>query len=468
MLIGLLQVALMKGQSDDQRKTDSVLQLVKQFYNQQDAVHLHQLLGPNLGPRLSEKELQDYLRDLHFLYGKWSSHRLLGLQQGVSRYWVNFEGIPFYFFMGLDNKGKIRHFVLRPYENPETVSKKAMTDNPLAAVLDSEVEAKLRPYVSRANVTGISIGIWYHGHSYSYDYGEVIKGTEVLPTANTVYEIGALTQTFTAALLAKSALEGRINLDDPVNKYLPDSIPSLQYLGIPITLRSLANHSSGLPRLPPDLWRGTNGAAADPYKNSAADQLLHCLRTFKPYRMPGVQYEESDLAFGLLGFILETVYHQPLEQLIIDEICRPLGMSDTRISITDDMRQRLAMPSNDQGQTSSGGEFRSMAGAIHSTTKDLLQYARAQMAPDTGILGRAFQLAQQASFRYNENTVAGLGWLIREGNKRHSYFRINSTGRFRSYLAFDKEQHCAIVILANATAEVGSIGDELLQWMTVH
>ena len=65
-----------------------------------------------------------------------------------------------------------------------------------------------------------------------------------------IFEIGSLSKTFTSILLADAVNAGKVKLDDPVNKYLPDSIPFLQYEGIPVTLQNIANHSSGIPRMP--------------------------------------------------------------------------------------------------------------------------------------------------------------------------------------------------------------------------
>ena len=97
---------------------------------------------------------------------------------------------------------------------------------------------------------GLSIGILKDGKTIFYDYGETAKGNAQLPDQNTIFEIGSISKTFTAILLADAVNSGKIKLDDPVSKYLPDSIPKLQYNNVPITIASLSNHSSGIPRMP--------------------------------------------------------------------------------------------------------------------------------------------------------------------------------------------------------------------------
>jgi len=91
------------------------------------------------------------------------------------------------------------------------------------------------------------------GRTTYYSYGETERGTGQLPNEHTLFEIGSITKTFTTTLLACAANEGKLNLHVPINKYLPDSIPPLEYQGTPITLLTMANHFSGLPRMPSNL-----------------------------------------------------------------------------------------------------------------------------------------------------------------------------------------------------------------------
>ena len=76
-----------------------------------------------------------------------------------------------------------------------------------------------------AATTGLSIGILKDGKIHFYGYGETAKGSKQLPDEHTLFEIGSISKTFTAILLADAVNNGMIKLDDPVNKWLPDSIP---------------------------------------------------------------------------------------------------------------------------------------------------------------------------------------------------------------------------------------------------
>src|SRR5262245_19580095 len=120
------------------------------------------------------------------------------------------------------------------------------------------------------------------------------------PDGDTVYEIGSITKTFTATLLARALLSGRVTLDTPVAQLLPDfTIPSRG--GKEITLGEIGTQHSGLPRLPSNLlpadW-------TNPYADYDAAKLKTFLEAYQLPRDPGVSYEYSNLGFGLLGYAL--------------------------------------------------------------------------------------------------------------------------------------------------------------------
>src|SRR5207244_1996226 len=127
-------------------------------------------------------------------------------------------------------------------------TQKVKSDNRLLTALDKQVDSAVRPYINLAITTGVSIGILRNGKMYFYNYGETAKGNKKLPNQHTIYEIGSISKTFTATLLADAVSNGKISLGDPVSKYLPARIPALEFEGVPVTIKMLSNHSSGIPR----------------------------------------------------------------------------------------------------------------------------------------------------------------------------------------------------------------------------
>ena len=134
----------------------------------------------------------------------------------------------------------------------------------------------------------MSIGVLKDGQTYTYGYGATQKKNGVLPDANTIFEIGSVSKTFTAQLLAYYVNSGKISLTDPITKYLPDSVaanPELQK----IKVVNLSNHTSGLVRLPENIL-SKNMDAVNPYKNYTTQLLFSYLKTSKLASVPGEVY----------------------------------------------------------------------------------------------------------------------------------------------------------------------------------
>src|SRR6185295_11152372 len=101
-----------------------------------------------------------------------------------------------------------------------------------------------------------------------------------LPSANTIYAIASISKTFTGILLAKAAMEKKLNLNDDIRKYLSGSYPNLEYKGQFIKLKYLTNHRSGIPfSLPddPSMMPGFNNDA-EPWANRVQQQYQHYTR----------------------------------------------------------------------------------------------------------------------------------------------------------------------------------------------
>src|SRR5204862_7795160 len=127
-----------------------------------------------------------------------------------------------------------------------------------------------------------------------------------------VYEIGSVTKTFTALLLAEAVQRGEVTLDLPVQRLLPDfTIPKSGDRAI--TLLDLATQSSALPRLPDNLFPKN---PANPYADYTTDDLKQFLAHYKLPRVPGASYEYSNLGVGLLGIALARHAGLPYEELV--------------------------------------------------------------------------------------------------------------------------------------------------------
>ena len=133
-------------------------------------------------------------------------------------------------------------------------------------------------------------------------------------------------------LLADFVKKGIVNLDDPIEKYLPSNITVPSYKGHKITLEDLATHTSGLPEYPPNAWLNNNVGVFKPNYNE--NQFYKALSNFTLTREPGSQFQYSSFGSSLLAHILSLKAGVPYEQLVKDKILDVLGMNDTKIVLS--------------------------------------------------------------------------------------------------------------------------------------
>ncbi len=346
-------------------------------------------------------------------------------------------------------------------------------DSTVAGDLKSKIDKIVQPLVEGNTNIGVAVGVMAGDQQLALGYGRVIFGVDRKPNGDTVYEIGSISKVFTATLLAQMVLEGKVKLDDPVEKYLPPTVTVPDYENRKITLQDLATHVSGLPRLP------TNFAPKDwtnPYADYTVENLYDFLSHHKLRREPGETYEYSNLAVGLLGHMLARKSGKEYEQLLIDQICKPLGMDSTRITLTPELRKRLAPPYTTHGiwklriylpdrnwdiPTLAG------AGAIRSTVNDLLKFMSANMGITKTNLNAACELAHQERFKKDDIIRMGLGWHIFRfpDVDKPIHWHNGGTGGYRTFLGFIKEKQIGVVMLSNTQSSVDGAAIELLKIM---
>lgn len=439
-------------------RTDSVKNEVVELYNQGKMDAIYQMCNPAFRKFASNINFTTWLENNRRSFGTFIQTTKTGLNNNFTVYKAVFENATMNFLLAIDQSAKISGFAIRPILKEQFVK----TKNPLSNKIDSFVEKAVRPYIQKLNTVGVSVGVIYHGHLYKYGYGETAKKDQQFPDANTIYEIGSITKTFTATLLASFVFEGRCSLNDPVNKYLPKSIPALQKNGVVVTLKMLADHTSGLPRIPADLLK-YNNTPDDPYKLYDTTRLYHYLDTVALRTVPGEQLNYSNLGFGLLGTLLTRISGLSYQSLLEKYICDPLKMNDTRILLDKERQKHLANGYLENGNPAHYWHFSSLAGcgAIHSSVNDLLKYLQAHLQPDTTkVLGNAIRLTEIPTYAKN-NVQIGLGWFSLNGSPG-TYWHNGGTGGFRSFCAYDPSKQIAIVILSNSAISVDEAGVNLI------
>ena len=280
---------------------------------------------------------------------------------------------------------------------------------------------------------------------------------------DTVFEIGSATKVFTALLLAQEVEQGKVSLDDPVSKYLPPSVKVPARNGRQITLLDLATHTSALPRLPGNL---APKDAANPYADYTVEQLYAFLSGYTLPRDIGAEYEYSNLGVGLLGHILALEAGTNYEALVLQRICRPLGMTNTQITLSPDLKARLATGHNAAGDPVANWDFPTLAGAgaLRSTANDLLKFVAANLGLVKSDLRPAMQLSQKSRHSAGSPDMdIGLCWHIAKKFGTDLVWHNGGTGGYRSFIGFDPQKRRGVIVLANSANSVDDLGFHLLE-----
>jgi serine-type D-Ala-D-Ala carboxypeptidase/endopeptidase len=205
------------------------------------------------------------------------------------------------------------------------------------------------------------------------------------------YEIGSVTKTMTATVLALLDGAGTLGLDDPVGTWLSAGANG------GITLRQLATHTAGLPALPPNLRPAD---PADPWAGYPLRLAEDGLR--EATVVPGWRY--SNFGYQLIALVLQRVCGDDFPTLVHRRLLEPLGLNDSGVVAGPG---RWAQPWG--------------AGGVECTVADLARYARACLVPPGGPLGAALRRAQEPLVRVDGDREQALGWVVHAGGiRQHS------------------------------------------------
>lgn len=280
-----------------------------------------------------------------------------------------------------------------------------------------------------------------------FNYGTLSKDSKTQVDSTTEYEIGSLTKLFASDLLAKFVQGGQMNLDDPLQKYLPRSIHVPTYDGKMITLVELATHTSGLPRDPPGIKIAAREALTD-------DQELQILNTYKLTRAPGAMWLYSNYANSLLGIAEQGVGRDTFENQVVTQVAGPLGMQDTRTLLSSQEQAHLAQGYGTDGAKApstgtTGGHL--AAGGLRSNARDMALYLAANILPDQTPLAPILQMTQQQyGLGSTPNFVMGLGWMIlKPGTAKEEFGKDGGTAGYNSFIGFSRATNTGVVILCN-------------------
>jgi CubicO group peptidase (beta-lactamase class C family) len=333
-------------------------------------------------------------------------------------------------------------------EAPETARERAL----------AEFQARIEDAVLEDGVGSVAAGVivgtelvWAHG------IGLADRERELDADAESIYRIGSVSKSITAATMMALAQRGVLALDDPVVKYLPEfaqlggGVPEART----ITLRQLASHTAGLIREPE-----LEGAAAGPIAQWE-QKVLASIPATKLLGKPGAQYSYSNIGYGILGLTISRAAKEPFMDLVRRLIFEPAGMKSSTYVIAPPLDARLALGYDNEpdgkidGSQSAlehaGRGYKVPNGGVYSTVADLGRF----MALMSGALGDDVLSAASRAEMLKQQTPAGgeaygLGFSLAtdaRGNRFVSH--DGAVAGYRAAIVFHPESRTGVVVLRN-------------------
>jgi len=344
----------------------------------------------------------------------------------------------------------------------------------LAKPFSKDVPSRISNFLEQRfadRVGGLVIGIIDESGNHVFSAGRLSKKNLRKPDADTVFEIGSVTKTFTSLLALDMERRGELKLSDPISKYLPAGTPVPKFAGKEITILNLAAQDSGLPFNPDNFDRED---FPDSY-NRYSEKLLHeFLATFKLTNAPGTRFQYSNTGMALLGHFMERITDESFGELVRKRIAGPLKMNDTRAELTADMSARMAQGHDKDGKPHPNLALQIFGGAgnLKSTTKDLLEYVAAQVGLGetkfSPLMKRTHQQLHAGDPGFGNTAMPWVDQRVYQPAGSRLIGHAGGTGGFSSFVGLDLRQKRGIVVLSSDRSVVAApIGWTILQDMAL-
>ena len=418
-------------------------------YNSEDYKSVFNLFSSETKKALPINEVTDFLKNLNSNAGKISANEFIREENNISIYKLTFENwVSQYSFSINDNKkiGEVFYFDTYLDEILSGLAINSLSNND-GIISDNQVELIFEKSKYFPNNTQISLA-FINGDNVTY-YGLKRQNDSILYFSNyqDIFEIGSITKVFTANILAKSVIDNKIKLNENINDYLNIKFKN----NISISFKSLANHTSGLPRMPSNFEQEAY-SSDNPYKHYDDKYLKDYLINFMEIDNKDIGNSEySNLGMGLLGFTLSNIYNLNYEELYEKYIFSKYNMKNTSFNINL-INKKLVKGLDIEGNYTSNWELASLssAGGILSNVEDLAKYGIAHFNKSNLDL----MLMTKKTVKVDDQVDIGLGWHIINSEKSDNkwHWHNGGTGGYTSSMAIDIKNLVGVIILSNVSA----------------
>ncbi len=309
------------------------------------------------------------------------------------------------------------------------------------AQVTDRVDSLIQAEMQKAGIPGVALAVIKDGKVVKKSgYGLANVETRTPVSSASVFKIASVSKPMIAMGIMTLAEEGKLQLDDPVSKYLPATPATWK----PITIRHFLSHTSGVVRESP----GFDGYLIQPDTNVIKAAYNEPLRF-----TPGEKYEYCNVGYYSLAEIIRAVSGKPWNEFLAERIFWPLGMTATRTtSFTDLVPHRVNAYSLQGGKLENTFPFLTLrpSGAFLSSLDDLIRWNEALTRQQ--LLRPESYKAMWTPFRLNNGTDSeyGLGWSIGRSKVRHG----GSLNGFKSEFVYYRDVALTVILLTNLNEAV--------------
>jgi len=331
------------------------------------------------------------------------------------------------------------------------------------AILNS-LQALLEKEIKENDVPGATLAVLYKDKTYTAAAGILNIETKVEADQDSIFQIGSITKVLTATLIMQLADEGKLDLDKPIQTYLPEFTVEDKNAGKNITARHLLTHSSGID--------GDFFVEADYGRDKLERYVEKC--TLLPQIHPvGQATSYCNSGFNIAGRIVEVLTGLTWEEAMYERILKPLGMDHAVLRAEDTLKLRTAIghvPLPDQDPNKKKTFIHTPMPYLQSpgapagtsatmTAADLIKFAKLHLnsgrtdnktlLSDSGV--KAMQNAQYDIPRHAPVNAAhwGLGWMLMDWNGKRLIGHDGSTVGQNAFLRLIPDQDIAVALLTN-------------------
>jgi CubicO group peptidase (beta-lactamase class C family) len=350
--------------------------------------------------------------------------------------------------------------------------------------LRDTLEARSFAFFTTSGSPGLAVGVWKDGKVvYSRGFGVMAQGGTQPVTPRTVFHMASISKTFVATAVMQLVEQGRLRLDDPITKYLPDfrlRNPSSRA----ISVRQLLAHTAGMPDVSDYAWNKPE------YDDKALERWIAQLKDSSLIAEPGAKWQYSNIGFEVLAHLVAVVSGESFERYVAQHILAPAGMAHSTFLMTDVDSANLATGHERRAQGQERQIYpynRRHAGSstMHSGVEDMLRYGilhagrgtidrRQILKPDTHRLMWEPQIdvpqlifAMAPTIRAKTTLILkkvamALGWFSLDFDGFRVMNHNGGDTGFRSSLMVSADRQLVVVVFANSGANAGNLALELV------